>query len=186
MENDFVGKLHRDHSEIHQILIKHKELSLATVSDNSFRKVLLVAAGSRFEKLMTDAVLEYASETLSKNHPITHLVDNKGVKRQFHTWFAWDARNANQFFKLFGNEFKNYMSEKVKNDVELDNSIKAFLEIGEGRNRLVHGDFASFVLEKTPDEIFELYSHANLFVGKFQEEIRKFELGKSEKPNHLT
>ena len=180
MEIDFVGKLHRDHNDIRDILITNEELSLATDSDNSFRKVLLVAAGSRFEKLMTDAVLEFASEILSRHHPITHLVDKKGVKRQFHTWFAWNTRNANQFFALFGKEFQNHMKEKIENDVELDNSIKAFLEIGDGRNRLVHGDFASCVLEKTPDEIFELYSRAKLFVGKFEEEIRKFDAWKQE------
>lgn len=92
------------------------------------------------------------------------FVKNKAVSRQYHTWFKWDDSNANQFFGLFGSEFKQMMTDRVKASDELRISIRAFLEVGNERNKLVHQDYASFALEKTLDEIYSLYRQALNFV----------------------
>ena len=62
----------------------------------------------------------------------------------YHTWFKWDDTNANQFFGLFGSEFKLAMNNRVKESEELRTSIRAFLEIGNERNRLVHQDYVVY------------------------------------------
>ena len=56
------------------------------------------------------------------------------------------------------------MITAVKTDDQLDISVKAFLEIGRERNRLVHQDYGTFTLEKTADEIYKLYQAALTFV----------------------
>jgi hypothetical protein len=52
----------------------------------------------------------------------------------------------------------------VKDNEALRLSVRAFLEVGNERNRLIHQDYATFPLEKTFEEIFALYQRACLFV----------------------
>jgi hypothetical protein len=59
------------------------------------------------------------------------------------------------------------MKDSVKTDLKLDNAIRAFLELGNLRNQLVHQDYATFPLEKTSDEIYQLYQDALYFVDAF-------------------
>ncbi len=150
------------------------DVSLRSVAEDNFRKVLLIAAASHFERLMTDAVLEFAKGATAEDHPLTWLIRNKMVSRQYHTWFNWDARNANRFFKLFGETFREHMETEVEKVASLKSSIQAFLEIGSERNRLIHEDFATFSLEKTSKEIYGLYDAAKRFVEWFPDALQKF------------
>lgn len=124
---------------------------------------------------MTDTVLSFVSDTSNHHALVTAFVRNKAVRRQYHTWFQWDAANANSFFGLFGEGFLGFMKQKIKNDNELAASIRAFLELGNDRNRLVHQDFASFPLEKTSNEIYDLFRKAMIFVDAFPTSLREFE-----------
>ncbi|SPE54902.1 hypothetical protein SBV1_1970002 [Verrucomicrobia bacterium] len=56
---------------------------------------------------------------------------------------------------------------------ELADSIKALLEIGNERNRLVHQDYATFTLEKDSDEIYDLYQRGLLFVENLSDALRE-------------
>ena len=96
---------------------------------------------------------------------------NKAIARQYRTFFNWDAKNANTFFGLFGIEFKEHINSIIKEKEEISNYIKAFLEIGRERNRLVHQDFGNFSLEKTTEEIYELYKEAANFILFFEKEL---------------
>ena len=66
------------------------------------------------------------------------------------------------------------MVEKVRDDRALDESIKAFLELGKFRNAMVHGNYADFLLNKTVDEVFELYQKANIFVEGFADNVMEY------------
>lgn len=79
------------------------------------------------------------------------------------------------FLGLFGSEFKQMMGERIRASEELKNSIRAFLEVGNERNKLVHQDFASFSLEKTLDEIYALYRQSLLFVESLSAHLREFQ-----------
>lgn len=149
-------------SVIHTLGIS--ELSLAVAAGDSFRKALILAAASYFEHRVSSCVLEFVDERANGSGLVVAFVKNKAVSRQYHTWFKWDDTNANQFFGLFGSDFKQKMVDRIKESEELKRSVRAFLEVGNERNKLVHQDFASFSLEKTLEEIYELYSLALLFV----------------------
>ena len=92
---------------------------------------------------------------------------SKAIARQYYTLFNWEARNANQFFGLFGEAFKASMDQRVKDSEELQTAIRAFLEVGNERNKLVHQDYANFPLDKTLPEIYGLYQKALTFVELF-------------------
>ena len=169
-----IEDLYNEFSGILTFLEDNGEVSWRTMADENFRKVLLIAIASHFERSLQDAMSNFAKEITGDNHPLAYLVQKKAIDRQYHTWFNWKEHNANQFFGLFGNAFSDSMQRKVRDDDSLNSSIKAFLEIGQERNRLVHGDFSNFTLEKTSEEIYSLYSKAKKFVERFPELLRSF------------
>lgn len=157
-----VDRLYEESSAVIKAL--DGEPSLAIAAADNFRKALVLASASYFEHRVSTCVLDFVYECAQGNDLVVGFVKNKAISRQYHTWFKWDESNANQFFGLFGSSFKQAMTERVKASEELRSSIRAFLEVGNERNKLVHQDFASFALEKTLDEIYALYRQSLLFV----------------------
>lgn len=174
MPETIVDRLNGEFSALLQILEDAKEISLRSTADDNFRKSLLMDSASHFEHKMTEHVLNFIHKSTNGNLLATSFVKNKAVSRQYHTWFNWEQRNANSFFGLFGDGFCTFMKEKVGKDQDLADSIRAFLEIGAGRNRLVHQDFGSFYLEKTSPEIYQLYKKAMKFVNDFPYALDEF------------
>lgn len=158
-----VDRLYDEAVAVLQALGRDEDISLRLTAADHFRKALLLAAASYFERRVCDSVVEFVRQS-SGSALIENFVRNKAVARQYHTWFRWDETNANQFFGLFGPEFKALMASRVGESEELRGSIRAFLEIGSERNKLVHQDYATFPMEKTLDEVFQLYRSASVFV----------------------
>jgi hypothetical protein len=99
------------------------------------------------------------------------FIRNKALSRQYHTLFDWGAKNCNSFLGLFGDDFKSSFCSKISSDKLLEKSIKDFLEIGRERNRLVHQNYATYSLEKTAKEIFELHTSAKSFLLNLKQEL---------------
>ncbi len=166
MESTVVDRLYREFQDIVSSL-SQADLSLRVTAEETFQKTLLLAASSHFEQKVQNHIIE-----LTKKYPVPELlaefVRNKAIKRQYHTYFQWDGRNANSFFGLFGEGFKSYMSSRVNEDDAFRQAVQSFLELGNDRNRLVHQDFGTFTLEKTSEEIFTRYNEACLFVNSIE------------------
>jgi RiboL-PSP-HEPN len=159
-----IDRLYREAAAAIQILQENSEWSLQVAAADHFRKALLLATASYFEDYLCNSVAVFVREH-AKTALIENFVRNKAIARQYHTWFAWDKKNANQFFGLFGKEFKQLMDERIKAAPQLQPAIEAFLELGNGRNLLVHQNYATFSMEKTLDEVYELYQTALVFVA---------------------
>ena len=170
-----VDRLHRDFAGLLAVLDEAGEVSLRSVADENFRKSLVLAAASYFERRMMEAVLTFVEDATNRNALVAALVRNKAVSRQYHTWFEWKGTNANSFFGLFGNDFRDFMKARIRGDSDLDDSVRAFLELGRERNRLVHQDFGAVPLEKTTEEIHALYRRALLFVESVPAALRDFD-----------
>src|SRR6266404_5743422 len=153
------------------VLEGRSEWSLLNSASDHFRKALLLATASYFEDQICNSVAIFVREQ-GKSMLIESLVRNKAISRQYHTWFAWDKKNANQFFGLFGTEFRGLMTGRVATTPELKSSIEAFLELGNERNLLIHQNYATFPMEKTLDEIYALYQSALLFVTSLPAALR--------------
>lgn len=102
------------------------------------------------------------------------------IERQYHTYFEWTGRNANKFFSLFGDAFLAECKNHVKEQKELDESIRAFLEIGSTRNQMMHENFGTFPMEKTADEVYALYQKAESFLSYIQRRLSEAAGKKSE------
>jgi hypothetical protein len=165
MDKGIVDRLHGEFRDLVALLDQAAEPSLRNTAEENFRKALLLAAASYFETRVMDVVLDFVRNVSNGEPLMCEFVKRKALERQFHTLFDWEAQNANRFFRFFGNAFSEFMTRKVRQDTELAEAIRAFMEIGLDRNRLVHQDFGSFALEKTVEEIYSLYTKANKFVS---------------------
>jgi hypothetical protein len=170
-----VEKLYSEFVEIRAVLTPEVTPSLSVVVNDNFRKALLLAVASYFEYRIVEAIIAFYQARSS--HPCAvNFVRKKALDRQYHTLFEWGGRNANRFFQLFGDDYATHMKQIVAKDAAISDGVQAFLELGEDRNRLVHGNFAAFVLEKTAEDIFATYQRALQFVGLVETSLLTFEL----------
>ena len=166
MNSTVVDRLYHEFQDIVNNL-DQANVSLRVTAEETFQKTLLLAASSHFEQEVQNHIINLTTKH-SVPELVVEFVRNKAIKRQYHTYFQWDGRNANSFFGLFGEGFKSYMSKRVNEDDTYRQAVQAFLELGNDRNRLVHQDFGTFILEKTSEEIFKRYNEASLFVNSIE------------------
>lgn len=167
MPKNLVELLYTQVTALSEYLIANREVSFASDSDDSARKVLLLAAASYFEVYLSEDVRRFLDDSLKEQHPLHKVVRTKLIDRQYHTWFNWDKDQANQFFGMFGDEFKKFMVDRIGNDAALQSGIASFMELGRLRNELVHQNFADFAIDQTTAEIYQLYQRAVAFVSSF-------------------
>jgi RiboL-PSP-HEPN len=168
---DLVELLYNEHQEVMKLLREQKEISYAAALERSLPKIILLASASNLEHKTSNAVMDFFEELTSHTSAL-NFVKNKAIKRQYHTYFNWDLRNANQFFGLFGDDLKGEVSRIIEQDTSLSQSIRDFLEIGSLRNQLVHGDYSSFTMEKTAKEMFSQHKSALQFVTRLPDLLR--------------
>lgn len=166
-----VDRIYDEYDAVIESLKASGEISLASAIDANARKSLLLAAASYFEAKIGDDVVTFCEECVNNSPILPSLVRKQVFARNYHTLFAWDAANANAFFAQFGVEFKEHMKNVIKENEGMADRIRDFMQIGSDRNRLVHQDFATFSLEKTTREIYELYKSATQFVDAIKVEL---------------
>jgi hypothetical protein len=169
-----VDRLYRDNRDLLDYLQRNEEISYRVEVDSNFRKTLLLSVASYFESIMKDILLDFFKEQTNKSTVVLSFIENKAIERQYHTYFNWEGNNANSFFGLFGEDFRDFMKKEVRTDNQLDESIRAFLKLGNTRNQLVHQNFASFSLENTAEEIYQLYEQAEYFVDVLPKKLREY------------
>ena len=174
MSSTIVDSLFEDFQSLSKYLDDGKEFSLKIIADENFSKSILLCSASYFESFICNLMMSYINSNTNDNALINSFVKNKAVSRQYHTYFNWEEANANSFFGLFGEDFKKFMQNEVKQNDRLDKSIKAFLEIGGNRNRLIHQNYGAYFMEKTPVEIYELYKTSLYFLEIFESELFGF------------
>ena len=173
-DDDAIERLCEEHDELIKHLLETGKITWKSRADDQFAKTLLLAVASRFEARLTACVVETFESATGGSEALVSFVQKQAVERRYHTWFSWrDAKNANSFFRSFREEFKNAMEAKVKNDPDLDDAVKAFLELGRLRNELVHEDYATFSMQKTPGDVLERYRAAARFVDWFADDLRE-------------
>ena len=177
--NNRIDELWNDHRALVTHLQADNQLQLLSRVEEAFSKTLMIAAASYFEVQLTQAIMTLYIESTQGAKVLAQFVRRQAIGRRFAQLFQWGSetkseRNANSFYTLFGADFGDYMKQKVREDQHLDDSVKAFLEIGNLRNQMVHGNYADFQLNKTVDEVYGLYKVATKFVDEFPDAIREF------------
>jgi hypothetical protein len=170
-----IDKIFKDLLELKIILQEKNDISLLSSIMSMMTKGLLIAAASYFESIICETLLNHAaSELSSREHGLVEFIKNKAIKRQYHTFFSWDAANANKFFSLFGDKYREKMVEKTKRDSEFNKGTVSFLQLGSLRNELTHNDFGSYSIQATSEEIYQLYKDAKTFVNTSITELKAY------------
>lgn len=164
LDPSVVRALVADHEAIRTHLMDQGEVSFASTLELSVPKVALLSAASWIEDQVQRIVLDLFEEAMSDAPHRVSFVKSAGVDRRYHSWFDWERRNANKFFGMFGTDFKHYCTQQIKDRPDLAEAISAFMELGDLRNMLVHGNFASFSLGKSLSEVEVLFNKAVSFV----------------------
>ncbi len=157
--------------ELKNYLIGNGQISLENNIENHLKKVMLLSCASYYENEIQRIIKEFIDRN-SKDEKVKNFVYNKAIARQYHTYFNWDGKNINSFLGLFGEEFKREISSKIVQDEELNKQMRAFLEIGNERNKMVHENFMVYQLDKTFDEIINLNEAAEKFITFFNEQLK--------------
>ncbi|MGW7516902.1 HEPN domain-containing protein [Streptomyces sp. NPDC054796] len=166
-----IERMYEDQKSVLDYLISSSQVSHHSTLQRTLPKVLLLAASSDFEARVCASLIEHVRvNTLDVK--IIELVDQKAVKRQYHTLFEWDRPNANKFWALFGPEFKQGMKDHCKNNPEFEDGMVGFMELGSLRNQLVHNNYATFPLDKTLEEVYALYLRGDGFVRSLPEVLK--------------
>ena len=171
-EETHIDRIYRDSTRVSEHLVAERP-SLFLTADEIFRKYLLVASASYFEERVKGILLDYVRGSSGGNERLVAFVHSTVTNRGCHTLFSWEANNANQFWRLFGESFRDRMRERVRQDANLDDGVKAFLELTRDRNRLVHGDIGAVSFEKTSDEIYKAYKQALEFIESLPSILRE-------------
>jgi len=161
-----VKTLYQRQSELIQHLLEVKELSFAQDAEQMLQKNLPLAAASFLEERVCALLLEFVDARTGGCIELRSLVEIKAVKRQYHSLFEWDQPNGyNKFLSLFGPEFKAAVAIEIAGNPDLQRAAREFIEIGSLRNKIVHQNYATFVVDKSAAEIFKLFEGALQFVG---------------------
>ncbi len=155
-------------------VIRAGDVSLQLRMQEEFKKSLVLAAASYFEKCLTESVIHLYESGSNGNEMLVSVVRAKTVERRYHEWFDWNARNANRFFRAFGAEFKEHMESKLQTNPEAVRAVQAFLELGRLRNEVVHENYAAHSVPLTVEEIGRLYEDALHFVEAFVDDVQQF------------
>lgn len=162
-EETVVDRLYQDFQAL-IASIDPSDLSLQTTVRVNFSKSLLMAVAGYFEEQVQVQIVDFVHNCTNGNKPLKEFVVRKAFGRLYSQLFNWKDNNANSFFVLFGVDLRESMKKLAEEQIEYDRAIKAFLEIGNARNELAHGNYADFPLDKTAEEIYESYKLALPFV----------------------
>lgn len=175
MADTIVDHLYQSNRNLSDHLAATGEISYQADVEAAASKALLLSAASYFEHKVCELLVAFALEHSMMDAMLTELVRQRVIKRQYYTYFDWDSNNANKFFAMFGEPFKAHMRGKITADPALEDAIKSFIELGRLRNELVHQNFAVFPLNKTMDEVNELFQKARQFVDMLPMCLRELE-----------
>lgn len=165
-----------DYMELKNLLLDYSEISFKNFVEPHLTKTFLLSCASYYETKIQKMIEDFM-QRITEEKRLISFATNKGIKRQYHTYFVWEdnngnpPRNINNFLGLFGEEFKQKTSAEIKNNAEITENMMAFLTIGNLRNKMIHNNFLEYFLPKTFDEIVELNRQANKFLNFLKEKF---------------
>lgn len=165
-----VEEFYANYTELLALLQPNQYPSLNTWAQNSFRRILVIIMANHLENEIKGIVREF-----SKNKSGSDLVSSfieKSMNRQYNNYFDWDRNNCNKFFSYFGQTFKQEAMKDVSSNKELEEGIKAFLEIGNARNILAHERLhQANIGDKTTKEFYDAFKRAMVFIEYLKKKL---------------
>ncbi len=166
--DDFYGRI----NQLLDTIDRAKETSLHVWASDHLTRTLVLVIANHFENEITEILMAFFGS--HSGDPMIGAFCQKASERKYYQYFDWNERrnpNANMFFSLFGQDFKDRACADVKSDSSLKQGIAAFIEIGATRNDLVHKKLHEVSLTKTAPEFYELYRASLVFVDYIRKKL---------------
>ena len=109
---------------------------------------------------------KYAAEINLSSENLIEFLRNKGYEIKSH-----QSTLTEEMINEINAFFKKDIEKEIKSNEALRNSVNDFLEIGFIRNELVHKNFATYPLDKTAKDIYNLYKSAIQFVDYLKKRL---------------
>ncbi len=158
-----IKSLYEEYGELIEFCRLNGQVSFEMYINDTYKKSLLLSAASYFETVIIKTIHDFTESKSRQNPALISFVDNKALKRQYHTFFNWDGNNANQFWGLFGDTFRQEAKKQIQ-EKGLADAEHAFMAIGRERNLLVHQNYIEATINDTFEEIYKKYEKACDFV----------------------
>lgn len=171
MAGDAIEEFYETHKALYEFLLAAGQPTFATYANDNFRRSLILAIASSFEHRIAGLIRGIPTVHAADNPIIRGMIEKKYLARQYHTFFDWDGGTANTFFNMFGTQFAEMAKARVREDGNLEKAIRDFLQLGSSRNNLVHRDYVTFDIDKTPDDIIGMYRSAGIFIEFLEREL---------------
>lgn len=139
--------------------------------NNFFTKIFTIACANAFERHLCRVIPTILSQK-DCNSVLFNFLSKQAFERKYHSLFSWKDKNANSFYGLFGENFKNDFRNFLDNS-DFKQGEKDFLLLGYYRNQIVHQGFDLFSLNKNQNEIWELYQSALFYYAKMCENVNR-------------
>ena len=159
-----IEAFYKSHTDLVEFLLENGQPTFASDTTDNFRRSLVLAVASFFETEISAIVRTLPARHAAGNAFLTALVDQKAVTRQYHGYFDWEKTNANKFFSMFGPEYKAACQKKVDAEPDFQAAVRAFLSLGDTRNRIAHLNYVEFTVDKSPNDIIDDFRRAQAFV----------------------
>jgi hypothetical protein len=169
-----VNSLYTYASSIISSLVRDNLIGDASFASMFFSKSLVLCCSSYFESVLTE-LIEY-QVNIRKNEccPAYNFARSKGILKQYHSWFDWEAKNINKFLSLFGHDFKIAARNLIDRSERLRAAETSFMYIGALRNQLVHNNFASFSIDDSMDDVFRKFQEASELVEALKHVFQEY------------
>ena len=82
-----IKSLYDEYGELIEFCRSNGQISFELYINDTYKKALLLSAASYFEAVITRAIHDFVNGKTRNNPEIVAFVDNKAVKRQYHTFF---------------------------------------------------------------------------------------------------
>lgn len=88
MRSTKIASLHDEYSEMISFCRSNKQVSFEMYINDIYKKSLLLSAASYFEATITKSIHDYINAKSRQSPEIVAFVDNKAIKRQYHTFLT--------------------------------------------------------------------------------------------------
>ncbi len=172
-----VERIYCEISSLKKIIDEHGGPSDIVAFEALAAKCLLLAAASYYEKTVC-GIIERHAKDIGASDAFVEFINNQALSRKYHTLFDWEKSNVNKFVRLFGGLFFKFMETKLACD-DIKEAAREFMALGQGRNLLVHNNFAEYAMGLTSEDIKNKFDAALPLMTFFAESLRAFESSNS-------
>jgi hypothetical protein len=170
--------VYHEGKRLSELLTAQNEISLSITTQANQQKILLLSTASWFEFRLCEAMRVFSSVHSQQHAGIEGVIRAKAIERQYHTWFDWKSKSATGFYRLFGS-CGDGLRVAANGEPALKAGEKAFLELGQLRNELVHQNFATFPINLTSEDIYAQYMLAERYISWVESQLTHPKFGRA-------